>query len=154
MSNYNNACTEVYTILNYLSKDEYKKIPQNVIEVIKANRDSQYTYDFNEKLELKQQKMLKETKAILYNLFRDFLCTEKQREIIKKQQEEERKKNEIKRIGKYNPDVFKDIKKKQNIEDIQSNNTVDNSLAMVYYKESFSTKIITRIKQFIKHKRK
>ena len=90
MSNYNNACTEVYTILEYLNEDEYKKIPTKVIKAIEASRNLQYYYEFDEMLELRQQKMLKETKAILYNLFRDYLCTKQQQEIIKRQQMEER----------------------------------------------------------------
>lgn len=37
MNNYNDACTEVYTILSCLDEIEYKKIPSEIIEAIKLN---------------------------------------------------------------------------------------------------------------------
>jgi len=118
---YNNACAEVSTILSYLNKEEFNKIPLDIIQAIEANKSPEYIYKFDEKTELKEQKMLPETKAILYNLFRDYLCTEKQREIIKRQQAEERAKNEMIKQQTYSTDVFaskhneiKDEKVKEN----------------------------------------
>ena len=151
MSNYNNACTEVYTILDYLDENEYKKIPFKVIKAIESSRNLQYEYELDERLELRQQKMLKETKAILYNLFRDYLCTEKQREIIKRQQSEERQNKEIRKTKKYNPkDIFKGKITEQTTETIQQENTVDNAVSMVEYKERFFTRIINKIKNIFR----
>lgn len=92
MNSYNNALTEVYTILNCLNKDEYNKIPTRVLETICKNRNTQYCYELEEDVTLRKQKMLPETKAILFNLFRDYLSTYEQKEKIIRIQKEERKK--------------------------------------------------------------
>ena len=64
-----------YTILQDLDEEEYNKIPHQVIETIEANRNKEYEYFLDDELELKDQPMLPETKAILFNLFRDYLAT-------------------------------------------------------------------------------
>lgn len=63
MSNRANAYTEVYTILQDLNTEEYNKIPPEII------------------------------KAILFNLFRDYLATSEQKEKIIKMQNEGRQKS-------------------------------------------------------------
>ena len=74
VNNYNNAFTEVYTILNYLDEEEYNKIPSEVINAITANMNTKYNYVMNEEIDLTKQPMLDETRAILFNIFRDYLC--------------------------------------------------------------------------------
>ena len=56
--------------------------------------------------------MLPETKAILFNLFRDYLATPEQKQKIIKMQHEERQKNELKKQQKYSTDVFINRKNK------------------------------------------
>ena len=73
MNNRKNAYTEVYTILQELNEEEYNKIPPEVIKTIEANRNEEYEYELDDELDLKDQPMLPETKAILFNLFRDIL---------------------------------------------------------------------------------
>ena len=96
MNNRKNAYKEVYTILQELNEEEYNKIPPEIIEAISANMNE----------ELKDHQMLPETKAILFNLFRDYLATPEQKEKIIRMQNEERQKNEIKKQKQYNTDVF------------------------------------------------
>lgn len=110
MNNYKKAFTEVYTILSYLDEEEYNKIPHEVLETIDANRDKEYEYTLNEDIKLRYQPMLQETKAILFNLFRDYLCTEKQKQKIIRIQREERQKNELKKMQRYDIDIFKNKK--------------------------------------------
>ena len=106
MSNRKNAYTEVYTILQDLNEEEYNKIPPEVIETLDANRNKEYEYFLDDELELKDQPMLPETKAILFNLFRDYLATPEQKIKIIRMQNEARQKNELKKQQKYNTDVF------------------------------------------------
>ena len=106
MNNRKNAYTEVYTILQDLNEEEYNKIPPEVIETLDANRNKEYEYFLDNELELKDQPMLPETKAILFNLFRDYLATPEQRTKIIKMQNEARQKNELKKQQMYNTDVF------------------------------------------------
>ena len=106
MNNYSNAFTEVYTILSYLDEEEYNKIPTEVLEVVFQNRNTKYYYELNEDLDLRSQAMLPETKAILFNLFRDYLSTPKQKEKIIRIQKEERRQNELKKQQVYDTNIF------------------------------------------------
>lgn len=115
MNNSRNAYAEVYTILQGLDLEEYNKIPPEVIKAIKKYMNGEYKYKLDDELELKDQPMLKETKAILFNLFRDYLATPEQKEKIVKIQSKERQKNELKKKQQYSVDIFQNkIKKKTN----------------------------------------
>lgn len=114
---YNKAFTEVYTILQYLDEEELEKIPNEVLDVIKENRDKEYTYEMNADLDLKEQRMLPETKALLFNLFRDYLSLPEQKEKIIRMQKEERIKNEEKKKIKY---AQEESKKEDKITDSES----------------------------------
>ena len=81
---YGNAYAEVYEILSYLDKEEYNKIPKELIEVFEENRNLEYEYEVNEEQDLTNQPMLIETKAILLNIFRDYLATPEQSSKIKR----------------------------------------------------------------------
>ena len=102
MTKYKDAYTEVYEILEQLDEEEYNKIPSNVITAIRENRNTEYEFEVDEELELKEQELLPETKAILFNIFRDYLSTPEQKEKIIKMQAEERLKNEQKKAKQYN----------------------------------------------------
>lgn len=112
MNAYEKAFTEVYTILSYLNKEEYNKIPDEILDVIKQNRDIDYIYEVNKELDLEKQEMLLETRAILFNLFRDYLATPKQKEKILRFQRQEKIKIEEEKRQKYQSiDMFKKHKK-------------------------------------------
>ena len=64
---------------------DYNKIPSDIISVIEENRNKEYQYFIDESISLSEQKMLPETKAILFNIFRDYLATEEQKQKIEKQ---------------------------------------------------------------------
>lgn len=142
MSNRKNAYTEVYTILQDLNEEEYNKIPPEVIKTIEENRNEDYEYELDDELKLKDQPMLPETKAILFNLFRDYLATPEQKAKIIRMQNEARQKNELKKQQMYNTDVFANkIKKK-----LPVNN--NETMHIVEYKESIFKRILNKIKSF------
>ena len=142
MNNRKNAYTEVYTILQELNEEEYNKIPPEVIETIEANRDEDYEYELDDEVELKEQPMLPETKAILFNLFRDYLATPEQKAKIIRMQNEARQKNELKKQQMYNTDVFASRKNKN------FSKPDNETMQVVEYKESFFKKILNKIKSF------
>ncbi len=134
--NYKNAYTEVYEILSYLDEEEFNKIPPEIIETIKVNKNDEYEYEVNEELNLQKQPMIPETKAILFNLFRDYLSTPEQKEKILKMQAEDRRKAEIKKQEQYEKQkLFKTKETKENTEET----------AITEYKET----IFEKIKRFI-----
>ena len=142
MSNRKNAYAEVYTILQELNEEEYNKIPPEVIKTIEANRNEEYEYELDDELDLKDQPMLPETKAILFNLFRDYLATPEQKAKIIRMQNEARQKNELKKQQMYNTDVFAD---KPNESLTENNNEI---MQIVEYKESIFKRILNKIKSF------
>lgn len=141
INNYNNAFTEVYEILNCLDEEEVNKIPEEVRNVIEKNRNLDYNYEVNYDEDLSNQPMLTETKAILFNLFRDYLSTPEQKQKILKMQQEERIKNEQYKREKYNSNTFEGKKKANKTE----------RLEIVEYKESFINKIWNCIKNLFKN---
>ena len=142
MNNRKNAYTEVYTILQDLNEEEYNKIPPEIIKAIKTNMNEEYEYELDDELELKEHLMLPETKAILFNLFRDYLATPEQKEKILRMQNEERQKNETKKKQQYNTDVFEN-KQKENSTQIEKER-----LQLIEYKENIFKKILNKIIKF------
>ena len=146
MNNRKNAYTEVYTILQDLDEDEYDKIPPEVIEAIEANMNKEYNYELDDELQLKDQPMLPETKAILFNLFRDYLATTEQKAKIIRMQNEERQENELKKQQMYNTDVFAN-RQKENF-----NKPNNEKIQIVEYKENIFRRILNKIKSFLRRK--
>ena len=142
MNNRRNAYTEVYTILQELNEEEYNKIPPEIIEAIRANMNEEYEYELNDELELKDHQMLPQTKAILFNIFRDYLATPEQKEKIIRMQNEERQKNEIKKQKQYNTDVFERKPKEKSVQNQQENTQ------LIEYKENIFKKILNKIIKF------
>ena len=168
MNNYNNACTEVYAILNDLVEEDYNKIPSEVITAIKENRNTDYVFELDYDIDLKDNILLKETRAILFNLYRDYLTTPEQKEKIVKMQNEERQKLEIKKQEKYDSNsIFDKEKQLNNVYEQEETENVVNANSIDYTiqndikvnettaltevkKESFITKLFNKIKKLFK----
>ncbi len=116
-----------------------------VINVIETNRNREYNYHINNEIELSKQPMLIETKAILYNIFRDYLSAQSQRQkIIEKQNIEREKLEEMKRARYNSKDIFKD--RKENTNKVYNNDTKICKELIIEKKESFIKKLIRKIK--------
>ena len=142
---YKNAFTEVYTILDYIEDEDYKKIPQNVLDVIEENMNMDYEYEMNEDVDIYKQPMLPETRAILFNFYIDYWSSPEQSKKIKKIQSRELLLDDEQKKKKYNIDVFNSI----NVQ----NMLVEDEEALAQRKqESFFMSIINKIKKiFLKN---
>lgn len=149
MKDYSNAYAEVYTILNYLDEEELNKIPLEVRQVIEEKRNKEYKYELNEELNLNEQQMLPETKALLFNLFRDYLSTPIQREKIKRMQQEDRWKKEKKKQEYVETNIFE---RKQQIEPEIKNN-IEEMYPVVINNENIFKRILNFIKAKINKKK-
>ncbi len=130
---------EVETILEKLETTYKNKIPKEIWEYIKQNKDSDYTFSYNDEEHLMNQSLNIDTVAILTYINMEYLLDKKQ----KQETTELLKKDEIflekKKREKYNPgDLFKN--KNSKVEKAKE------TVAMVAYKES----IFTRIKNWFK----
>ena len=145
MSNRKNAYKEVYMILQDLNEEEYSKIPSEIIKVLKENMNEEYEFELDEELELKEHQMLPETKAILFNIFRDYLANPEQKNKIIKMQNEERQKNEVKKQQMYNTDIF--INKEKDDSNLTEKNT-----QLAQYKENIFNRFFNKIKNLFNKK--
>lgn len=142
-TNYKNAYKEVYTILNYLDEDDYDKIPPEIINAIKSNMNEEYEYEMNEEIDIFEQQMLPETKATLYNIFRDYLATPEQKEKILKMQLEDRREIEIQKQENYKQE---DLFKNRN----SNFNAPNEPTALIEVKKlNFFQKLLNKIKQLL-----
>ena len=143
---YANAYTEVYEILSCLNNEEYLKIPEELIEVFEENRNLEYEYEINDEQDLSKQPMLKESKAILLNLFRDYLATPEQNQKIKQWLQADRVYLENQKQKQYNNNVFENNKKYEKINNEESKTI----LPVVIKKQSIFYRIINKLKSFFK----
>lgn len=142
---YANAYTEVYEILNCLDKAEYNKIPVELLEVFEENRNLEYEYEINEEQDLTKQPMLVETKAILLNIFRDYLATPEQSQKIKQWLQSDREYLEKQKQERYGNNVFENNSKKECNAD-----KADVNLPIEIKKQSIFQKIINKLKKIFK----
>ena len=132
------AYKEVYEILKYIPEEDYKKIPNSMIKVIKKGMDKSYDFKVTEFEDFQKQEMLSETECILAIFYRDYWASEKERNRILVSEEQDR-------INTYKI-RYKDIKNQ--VDRVQPAWDENNSIIAV--KDSFFTKIIQKIKDFFK----
>ena len=141
-TNYANAYKEVLVILDNLIKEDYDKIPKEYIEFLKSNCNNEYEFYYNTSKPFEEQKLLDDTKYILFGLFEKFGATELQKEKIKSFKDNYYSRSEQEKNERYNPnDVFKKEDKNTKIEACEEN--INSSL--ITYKIPF----YTRLKNFI-----
>ena len=146
MIDYNKRLAEVDEILSYLSEEDLNKIPEDIRQVIKENKDKDYVWNYDESKELKEQGLCRDTIIILSYLNMEYLLNEKQKEIMRQIHEVNERKEEEKRIKQYPiEDLFKEKEIKET-EKIKENSIIE-------YKESFFTKLINKIKSVFKIKK-
>lgn len=142
-----NACAykEIYEILKIFPQELVAKIPQEKIRFFRNNMDNSYQYNISKET-FDGQTMLEETKAILTILFRDYWATPKQKEKILSYENSARNKLEEETRMKYNPDNL--FKKKDNSKHLEEH--IEETTAMVEYKDSIFKKIINKILNIFK----
>lgn len=149
MEKYADALAEVAVILDYLEDNDYNKIPKEVIEIIEKYKNEDYIFEYDEDVELKNQELLTETKAILYNFFRDYWANPQQKEKIKQWQHEDRIKAEIKKQEEYE---YKELFPNKKVSDLRFENITENNKQLIEYKENIFKKIINKIKEIFTRK--
>ncbi len=98
-NNYSKSYVEVLEILKYIPKEDLEKVPKDIMYTLKKCAAKEYIFKINKSVPFEEQNLMKETKAILANFFRDYWATDFQREQIlikEKQDEYELENNKIK----------------------------------------------------------
>lgn len=132
-NNYAKAYKELLEIIKHFPLDEYNRIPIDKIKFYEENMDKKYNFTINPNIDLSEQNILKETKALIVTLYEDYFATEEQKEKINEILKLNQKKAEQEKRKKYNPqDLFETNKA---IEKVQKNN--EQKTALIQYKENF-----------------
>lgn len=135
------ACTEVLEILKYISKDEYNKIPLNVITALEKNKKQNAVYLYNPWKSLNEQQISEKGKEMLAVFYKNYWATDEEK--IKINAYQNKKREETYLNNNYN-DIFKDKK----IINVVKDNIEEKNL--VVYKEGIFQKLINFIKKLLK----
>ena len=135
---YNNefydALSEVDAILEHMKITSV--FPEKFIEFIKENKNDNYHFKYDTTVSLTKQNITKTTKQILAILYSEYFCTTEQKE-------------ELEKIWSENDRA---ILEQSEINYTKKPNTPNNS--MIEYKEPILKKILNKIKELIKFKKK
>ena len=147
---YLNSLYELSEIIKNLSDKIRAKIPNDVINYIEKNKSQNYKWIYNSDLSLDEQNMLPETEELLTAIYRDYICSDAEKEKV----------NEVlidneNYIEESNRNVINNeaIEKSVNVDTVAHNyqvredESIPNSPAIVE-KQSFFVKIINKIKSF------
>ena len=83
MIDYSKRLVEVDEILNYLSKEDYNRIPEQIKKIIRENKSKEYIWKYDENKKLKEQNVSSDTIAILSYLNTEYLLNEEQQAFVK-----------------------------------------------------------------------
>lgn len=106
--------TEVYEILKHLSSENFKKIPSNVINLIKENMDENYIFKYDISKSLQNQNISRDTVAVLSYINMEYLLNDRQREFIEnlhRQNEEDLEQQKRETYNSYTLFINKTINK-------------------------------------------
>ena len=132
-NNYAKAYKELLEIIKHFPLEEYNRIPKEKIKFYEENMDKNYIFTINPNIDLSEQNISRETKALIVTLYEEYFATEEQKEKIKEIIVLNQKKEEQEKRKKYNPqDLFETNKV---IEKMQNNNKQET--ALIQYKENF-----------------
>ena len=134
MVDINKRLVEVEAILEKLDITYKNKIPKELWDFLKKNKDNDYSFYYDDGNSLINQSLNTDTVAILTYINMEYLLNENQKQDIKQILINDESISEQKKKELYNPDnLFKNKVNKVEI--------TENSVAMVEYKESIFTKI-------------
>ncbi|MBP3801293.1 MAG: hypothetical protein J6I85_04570 [Clostridia bacterium] len=128
--------TEVYEILKYLSSENFNKIPSNVINLIKENKDENYIFKYDVSKSLQEQNISRDAVAVLSYINMEYLLNDRQREFIENLHRKNEDDLEQQKREKYNSDTLFS----------NQNKSINKDTALVEYtKEKWYKKFINKI---------
>ena len=151
----NQAFCEVYDVIGHFEEEMQEKIPKSFMNLIKDNRDLEYTFNIDYTIDIKKQ-LLKESKVILSLIYRDYLCSkEKREELLALDLEEIRREEKILQ-EKYEIDF--ESRKKEKVEKVEDKKEIqdnkeekqEETLPIKVEKEKWYTKIFNFIKKILR----
>ncbi len=146
---YAKAFSEVLQILEFISKEDYEKIPLEIIEEMEDNSYKDYTIEYDPTKSLTEQNISKEAKTIIAMFFRDYWATEQQKEKILAKEKYDAYVEEIEKQEKYDVDFLKNRANNKKKEEKQEE---ENQLVVWEEKNNIFRKIFLKIKEIFQKK--
>lgn len=143
------AYTEIDNFLDLINYEDRNKIPKQLREMFKKEKDDNYEKKIEINKPISEQNLKEETLGIIALLNLQYWCTdEKEKERLKQIYAKNENKYQEELREKYNPDnIFKRNNKKQKTRDMEE-------VSMVEYKESLLKKITNLIKGMFSREQK
>lgn len=95
---YARAYREVLEVFKHVEKKSVDKIPKEQLECFQEKQDISYDFKINLSLPFEKLPLMKETKAILANIYRDYWASPAEREMIRKKEEIDLKMIQLKKF--------------------------------------------------------
>ena len=138
MEEVNKRFVEVYEILKQMPTESVLKIPEDIRNYIRDNRDEEYRWNYDKTKDFKNQNINEDTLVMLAYLNTEYMLDEKQKQLMKQIYKINQQKLEKEKGEKYNSDsLFK-----------KSNNKEENRITE--YKEGLFAKIKRMFKNLFK----
>lgn len=147
-----NVYSEVYEILSYMDKMSVMKIPMEILNTIKENRNKKYISKINKKDIFNRNNVLPETIKYMAWIDVNFWETKEEKERLKKLHIKKIAQEEKEKSEKYrNIEYFKkENVSKTNYDTISAD---INKTEIIEYKEPLLKKLINKIKKLLHIKR-
>jgi len=139
------ALAEVNVILEYTDKNLVNKIPKRFIEYIIEHKDRDYEVQISNNIPLKNQNVKDETKSIMALIYRNYFCTEEEKNLYDERLNQNQQQYEKVLNEKYSyENLFKNNITKEEVmpEQISYNYTIA-------YKKGKLYKVKNRLKRFL-----
>ncbi len=137
---YEKCLVQLDEILKYLSDENLQKIPNEIKESIKSEKDKNYLWKYDESKALNEQNLDRKTIVILSYLNMEYLLNTKQKEFIK-------------RIHDFNEEKLEKEKQESNIFKNNKKSIVQGEVSLIQIKEDkWYNKVFYFIKWIFKRK--
>lgn len=140
---YREAFAEVLEVLKNSNQNIIEKIPKKFITFLSQNKDNNYIVKIDFTDANWDDSIKQETQAILALVYRDYIVSPEERTRLLAEEKEEQIRIENELREKYNPD---NLFKKRHREDEIEENTIQNEVALVEYKETIFRRLINKLK--------
>lgn len=132
------SLSDVSIIINMMNKEMRNKINPQFIKFVEENKDDEYVSEIDRGKPIEKQNIRYEVKVMLALIYRDYICSEKERKILLNTEEE--KIYEMQKA--YDSENLFKNKSNKNIEKKEN-------LLIEYNKQNVWNRIILRIKSFL-----
>ena len=140
--NQRRAYSEIIEIIKKMPLEIKSKIPENIIENIKSQKDNEWKFEYDKTIALENQKILYTTKVLFSYIYMNYIASKEKKEELKSIYEKNSRE-------KYNTEnIFSNRKK------VNANVEEKKEVLLEVRKEKFFKKLINYIKSwFVKTKK-